>query len=432
MRALLRIVRRSIALKLTLTLVGFVAVSILAAGLYLNRALEAFAVESLDTRLAALAAVLDGDARSALVAGGPAAQDFVNRVARPTGSRVTLIAPDGRVVGESDRSLAELSQLENHAGRPEVRAALEGRRGRDLRRSTTVAAPLLYMAAPVRDGGRIVGVLRLALPLSAVTGSYEALHQVMLVGGALALLIALGIGVFVAGRVTHPVVEMQSIARQMSGGNFLVRAPTRSTDEIGTLGRSLNVMAGRLREKIQDLEQEQSKTTAILDAMVEGVIAVDGQEHVLLMNERARAMFGLGATRGEGKPFQEVIRNVGPPRALPGGARRPGSGAGPPRAPGDRPGHAHPGSERGPARHDRRPAGGGHGPPRRDRAAPARAGADRVRGQREPRAAHAADRDPGLSRDPPVGRARGAGERAALPRDRAAPQRAARAACSTT
>jgi two-component system phosphate regulon sensor histidine kinase PhoR len=303
-------VRGSIALKLTLTLVGFVAVSIFAAGLYLNRALETFAVESLETRLGALATVLHGDARAALAAGGAGAQEFVNRVARPTGSRVTLIAPDGRVVGESERSQAELSQIENHAGRPEVRAALEGRQGRDLRRSVTVAAPLLYVAEPVRDGERIVGVLRLALPLSAVTRSYASLHQVMLVGGALALLIALGIGIFVAGRVTRPVVEMQSIARQMSGGNFLVRAPTRSTDEIGTLGRSLNVMATRLREKIQDLEQEQSKTTAILDAMVEGVIAVDGQEHILLMNERARAMFGLGGIRGEGKPFLEVIRNA--------------------------------------------------------------------------------------------------------------------------
>jgi len=303
-------VRGSIALKLTLTLGGLVAASVLAAGLYLNRALEAFAVESLETRLGALAAVLHGDARAALETGGSGAHDFVNRVARATGSRVTLITPDGRVIGESDRSQAELSQLENHAGRPEVRAALEGRQGRDLRRSVTVAAPLLYVAEPVRDGERIVGVLRLALPLSAVTRSYASLHQVMLVGGALALLIALGIGIFVAGRVTRPVVEMQSIARQMSGGNFLVRAPTRSTDEIGTLGRSLNVMAARLREKIQDLEQEQSKTTAILDAMVEGVIAVDGQEHILLMNERARAMFGLHGIRGEGKPFLEVIRNA--------------------------------------------------------------------------------------------------------------------------
>jgi two-component system phosphate regulon sensor histidine kinase PhoR len=303
-------IRRSIALKLTLTLVGFVAISILAAGLYLNRALEAFAVESLETRLGALTAVLHDEARAAVKAGGPTAQEFVHRVAKPTGARVTLIAPDGRVIGESDLDLAGLSQLENHAGRPEVRAALAGHRGRDLRRSATIAAPLLYVAAPVRDGDRVIGVLRLALPLSAVTASYATLHGVMLAGGAVALLVALGIGLFVAGRVTRPVVEMQSIARQMSEGSFLVRAPTRSTDEIGTLGRSLNVMAGRLREKIQDIEQEQAKITAILDGMVEGVIAVDGQEHILLMNERARIMFALGPARGEGKPFLEVIRNA--------------------------------------------------------------------------------------------------------------------------
>jgi two-component system phosphate regulon sensor histidine kinase PhoR len=125
-----------------------------------------------------------------------------------------------------------------------------------------------------------------------------------------ALLVALGIGIFVAGRVTRPVVDMQSIARQMSEGNFLVRAPSRSTDEIGTLGRSLNVLAARLREKVQDLEQERAKVTAILDGMVEGVVAVDGHEHVLVMNERARTIFGLGAMRGERKPFLEVIRNV--------------------------------------------------------------------------------------------------------------------------
>jgi two-component system, OmpR family, phosphate regulon sensor histidine kinase PhoR len=312
MGTLLRLVRRRIALKLTLTLVGFVAMTSLVAGLYLTRALEAFAVESLETRLGAVAAVLNDDARDTFRPARPSesAQDFAIRVARSTGARVTLIAPGGRVVGESERGAADLASLENHADRPEVRAAFEGRTGRDLRRSATVDTPLLYVATPVRDGGAVVGVLRLALPLSAVTASYDNLHQVMLAGGALALLVALGIGLFVAGRVTRPVVEMQSIARQMSEGSFLVRAPTRSTDEIGTLGRSLNVMAGRLREKIEDLEQEQGKTTAILDAMVEGVIAIDGQEHVLLMNERARVMFGLGGARGEGKPFLEVIRNA--------------------------------------------------------------------------------------------------------------------------
>ncbi len=319
MRALLRMVRRSIALNLTLTLVGFVAVSIAAPGIYLDRALEAFAVESLETRLGGVAAVLHEEARAALLAGGSASQELAIRVARPTGARVTLVTPDGRVVGESDRSLAQLAALENHASRPEVREALAGRQGRDVRTSTTVAAPLLYVAVPVRDGDRTLGVMRLALPLSAVTQSYTSLHRVMLGGGALALLIALGIGMFVAGRVTRPVVEMQSIARQMSGGNFLVRAPIRSTDEIGTLGRSLNVMARRLSEKIQDLEQEQSKITAILDAMVEGVI--DRRPGAHPAHERA----GAGHVRAGGQPRggQAVPGGDperGPPRDLPGRA----------------------------------------------------------------------------------------------------------------
>jgi two-component system, OmpR family, phosphate regulon sensor histidine kinase PhoR len=311
MAMLLRTIRRSIALKLTLTLIGFVAISSAVAGLYLSRALQAFAVESLETRLGAVAAVAHDEAAAALRSGTPASmQELVGRIARSTGARVTLIGPDGRVLGESERGPGDLVAMDNHADRPEVRAALAGRQGRDLRHSTTIAAPLLYVAVPVRADGRLVGALRLALPVSAVTASYATLHQVMLAGGAVTLLVALAIGVFVAGRVTRPVVEMQSIARQMSEGSFLVRAPTGSTDEIGMLGRSLNVMAGRLREKIGDLGQEQAKVTAILDAMVEGVIAVDGQEHILLMNEKARAMFALGSASGEGKPFLEVIRNA--------------------------------------------------------------------------------------------------------------------------
>jgi len=135
-------------------------------------------------------------------------------------------------------------------------------------------------------------------------------RQVILVTGVAAMAVAFAIGVFVARRVTRPVVEMQAIARRMSEGDFAVHAPVRSPDEIGSLGRALNAMAGRLRDKIRDLEQEQAKATAILDGMVEGVIAVDGHNQIALMNERARAMFALGQAPAAGKPFLEVIRNA--------------------------------------------------------------------------------------------------------------------------
>jgi len=311
-RGLIHALRSRIALKLTLTLVGFVAVSLIAAGLYLSRALERVAIEVLESRLTVAGRVLHDEAVAAAqpTASAQALQRFVERATRATGMRVSLIAPDGRVLADSERPGSAVATMDNHADRPEIRAALEGRVESAVRRSVTVDTPLIYVALPLTQGGRVIGVLRLAEPIRAVTASYETLRSAALAGGAVALLVALGIGIFVAGRVTRPVVEMQDVARQMSEGHFDVRAPARSPDEIGTLGRSLNVMAGRLREKIGDLEREQAKAKAVLDAMVEGVIATDGHDHIILINERARRIFGLGTARVERRPLLEVVRNV--------------------------------------------------------------------------------------------------------------------------
>jgi len=311
-RWLVRLVQSRIAAKLTLTLVGFVAIASLAAGLYLSQALDRFASESLEARLATTGRLLHDDVRALLRRRATPVElgDFVRHAAAPTESRVTIMALDGTVVADSEVAPDDLGRLENHAARPEMRAALAGHVGRDLRTSVSINAPLLYVALPVREAERVVGVVRLALPLSAVTASYGRVHRVLLAGGLVALAVAFGIGIFVAGRVTRPVVEMQAIARQMSEGQFAVRAPAGSMDELGSLGRALNVMVARLREQIETLRSERAKATAILDGMVEGVLAVDGHEVVLLMNERARAMFGVGPGRGEGKPFLEVIRNA--------------------------------------------------------------------------------------------------------------------------
>jgi two-component system phosphate regulon sensor histidine kinase PhoR len=309
--SLARLIRGRIAVKLTLTLLGFVGFSVLVAGIYLNRALEAFAVDSLEARLVLAGSLLDDEARALLLDPAPPERlrDFVRRASGPAGARITLIATDGRVIADSEVAMENLATVENHAKRPEVRGALAGERGHSLRTSATVHEALFYVGMPVRDHGRIVGVLRLALPLSVVTSSYAVLHQVMVVGGLLALAVAAGIGLFVSGRITRPVVEMQRTARRMSEGNFDLRAPVRSVDEIGALGNALNVMAVRLRDKIEDLENERAKVGAILDAMVEGVVAVDGRDEIILMNERALSLLGL-RDRGLGKPLLEVIRNT--------------------------------------------------------------------------------------------------------------------------
>src|SRR5262249_58373349 len=135
-------------------------------GCYLGPAVEKAAVEAPGERLATVGRLLLDDARGLVARGaGPdAVRAFVVRASEPSGSRITLIAADGRVLGDSEVPTAELSRVENHAGRPEVRRALAGRTGHDLRRSVTIDQPLLYVALPVRDGERITAALRPALP----------------------------------------------------------------------------------------------------------------------------------------------------------------------------------------------------------------------------------------------------------------------------
>src|SRR5437870_12766494 len=109
----------------------------------------------------------------------------------------------------------------------------------------------------------------MAVPLSVVTSSHAELHQVLLLGGLVALLAALGIAMFVAGRLTRPVVEMETVARRMSEGDFAVHAPVRSPGETGVPGRAPNGLAARLREKGADPEEEQAKARATPHTTVE-------------------------------------------------------------------------------------------------------------------------------------------------------------------
>ena len=324
---MLALLRRRIAVKLTVTLVGFVAVSILAAGLYLGNALERAALQSLEDRLVTGARALRDRAAEHIVRQSEAGERhaWATRAADAVGARVTLVASDGAVLADSAVPPGDLPRVTNHADRPEIATALGGRVGHATRVSSTVDVPLLYVAVPITEGESVRGVVRIAMPMREVSSSFAATNRVLLAGGLLALAVAGGIGIFVAGRVTRPVVEMEGIARQMTEGHFDRRVPIRSPDEIGTLGRALNVMAGSLVGKIRDLEQERTKATAILDAMVEGVIAVDGRDNIVTMNERARVIFGL-STRGEGRPFMEVIRH-GDLHAVVRGSRGIGTGA---------------------------------------------------------------------------------------------------------
>jgi len=112
------------------------------------------------------------------------------------------------------------------------------------------------------------------------------------------------------------VAALREAALELASGRLEGPVPVGGADEIADLGRSLARMVEGLREKIATLESEREQVATILDAMVEGVIALDGRGRVLLMNPGARAILGLegvdslGGNRVDGRPLVEVARQT--------------------------------------------------------------------------------------------------------------------------
>jgi two-component system phosphate regulon sensor histidine kinase PhoR len=207
---------------------------------------------------------------------------LVDEAAREVRARVTIIAPDGRVLADSAVSDPELSRLENHAERPEVRQALQAGAGSALRHSATVRDELLYAAVAVRSAGRVLGVARVALPLTGVEEQVGALRRAVVLALALAFAITALLTAALSSSLVGPLEDIVQAARRYAAGDLGARIPVRRRDELGELARILNLSLNQLQERLTESARDRARTDAMLKALEDGLLGVD-QRGVLMM-----------------------------------------------------------------------------------------------------------------------------------------------------
>ncbi len=154
-----------------------------------------------------------------------------------------------------------------------------------------------------------VGLTVLTSPDTSLIERLKESWLTLVIWGLLALAAAAVLGFLFARQVTQPILEMTTAARRMAEGDFSCKMSAPSSDEIGQLGRALNLMAKRLEDRLAELEGERAKGAAILDSMVEGVVAVDGANRILFINASACRLLNAPSVAADGRPFLEVIRN---------------------------------------------------------------------------------------------------------------------------
>jgi two-component system phosphate regulon sensor histidine kinase PhoR len=230
----------------------------------------------------------------------------VDAASREVNARVTVIAPDGKVLADSAASGADLERLANHADRPEVQGALAGETSRAERRSATVGAELLYAAVPVRSNGRIVGVARLSRGIEAIQEQSRDLWRAAALALALALLATGVLSVLLSSALGRSLREIMETARQYAQGNLAARIRVGRDDELGELARIINQSADQLQQRMAEIARDRGRTDAILSALDDGVLAVDHRGTVILANPSLVKAMDLRDALG--RHYLEVIR----------------------------------------------------------------------------------------------------------------------------
>ncbi len=229
-------------------------------------------------------------------------------LSKETGLRVTVIARDGTVIGESDKPESDLKNIENHLQRPEVQQALHEGIGSATRKSDTIGVNLLYVALPVRDD-KVVGIVRVAMPLVEIQQTTARVLHTVGVSSLAVGLAAIPILYWLSRRVTRPILQMQKAAGRMAHGDFTEKAPYRVSGELGELATALNQMSSQLEARIRELSEEKADLSAILAGMTEGVLVARPDGRIRLTNQALRHQFGI-TEETVGKTVLEAFRNV--------------------------------------------------------------------------------------------------------------------------
>ncbi len=229
-----------------------------------------------------------------------------DRLGRFTDSRVTFVADDGRVVGDSTQTAEQLPGLENHGARPEIVRARESGIGVSRRYSATLATDMLYVA--VRTGHPTVRHLRLARALTEIEAQLAAVWRLTLVALAAAVPAALLLAWVASARLGHRVEAIARVADRFAAGDPSPPRQEYGTDELGVVARVLDASARELARRLEELARDRARTSALLTGMVEGVVVVDRDSRLQLVNPAARQMLGIDE-QSMGRAYLEVVRH---------------------------------------------------------------------------------------------------------------------------
>jgi two-component system phosphate regulon sensor histidine kinase PhoR len=170
---------------------------------------------------------------------------------------------------------------------------------------------MFYSAVPIEDAGEIIGFARLSLPMNRVDADITMIRRNIYIVTAILAVVVIFLGILIAERTTFPIRTLSVAVNKIAAGDLSARLVPQTHDEIGKLTIAIDTMAQQLRNQFEILHTERGRFAAILEQMTDGVVIVDQEGKVELINPAAQQLFEVNTDR-VGEPLSLALRHHAP------------------------------------------------------------------------------------------------------------------------
>ncbi|MCA0385826.1 MAG: cell wall metabolism sensor histidine kinase WalK [Firmicutes bacterium] len=223
---------------------------------------------------------------------------FVAEVHDETRTRITIIDETGVVLADTHENPAKMN---NHLNREEVSNAVStGMPSTSVRYSNTVKADFMYVAVPVKidDTRFIVRVSKQLVEIQLVNTQIINASVFSMISAAI---IAVVLSLYVSKKITKPIDTLTVAANEIADGDFGRKIYITAQDQIGELAIAFNKMSSNLNTSMNELKHRNVELEAILNSMINGIIAVDQNKNIIMINKFCFEILGL--------PIDYVVQN---------------------------------------------------------------------------------------------------------------------------
>jgi signal transduction histidine kinase len=243
---------RTIRWKLIISSLLAIAIPLMVFAFYLSTLLWSFYRDQLEQELKTKASIIADAVAPALSPDTPDDPEQlagnVERWSPYTNMRVTIADANGVV--QAATNPADVGERVTEVERPGMLEALQlGRMTYEVWKNPKYGnQDTIYVNAPVEDGGRTIGVVRVAYTLGQIQENIKGVRFALLAGGAVYTALIVLLTILLAGTIVRPVEDLRKSAERLAAGDLDHRVSPMGTEEIVQLANTLNQMTDRLQQ----------------------------------------------------------------------------------------------------------------------------------------------------------------------------------------